>query len=201
MPPRCMKSEKQGHCCVLRLNGLRGRHRLIWAAAGRSPYVTGGLNTGLAGARAMGPSKAIGAVFGSPRPWALLFPAGRSVLSSAPSTPARPRLFRSSGPLADWFKIDQTSYAKPPEACKAWRWCFPGIGNAPGFINNWHRDLALLQLDQPDAGHDRSVGCIHVLVQGEEEELLDPMPCPHFMSGLTHFILAPECLAKPAERR
>ena len=32
--------------------------------------------------------------------------------------------------------------------------------------------LEIFQLDQPDAGYDRSVGCFHVPVQGEEE-LLD----------------------------
>ena len=62
---------------------------------------------------------------------------------------------------------------KPPEAVhpRAGRWCFPGHRQRNG-LHQLHRHLALLQLDQPDAGYDRPVGCFHVPVQGEEE-LLD----------------------------
>ena len=57
---RCMKSEKQGHFVFYGAMVCEGVIALIWAAAGCSLYeVTGGLNTGLAQALAMGQSKAI----------------------------------------------------------------------------------------------------------------------------------------------
>ena len=57
---RCMKSEKQGHFVFYGAMVCEGVIALIWAAAGCSLYeVTGGLNTGLAEALAMGQSKAI----------------------------------------------------------------------------------------------------------------------------------------------
>ena len=48
---------------------------------------------------------------------------------------------------------------------------FPGHRQCTG-LHQLHRYLALLQLDQPDSGYDRSVGSFHVPLPGEEE-LLD----------------------------
>ena len=75
--------------------------------------------------------------------------------------------------LADWFKIDQDSYANRLKLCipVLGVGAFLGIGNALGFINYtviWR----YFSWTNPDSGYDRSVGCFHVPLPGEEE-LLD----------------------------
>ncbi len=99
--------------------------------------------------------------------------------------------------LADWLKIDQDSYANRLKLC------IPvlGVGRFPWHrqrtgLHQLHRDLALLQLDQPDAGHDRSVGCIHVPRSRRRRTTGSPLCPATFMSAVssTYFILAPECL-------
>ena len=170
---RCMKSEKQGHFVFYGAMVCEGVIALIWAAAGCSLYeVTGGLNTGLAEALAMGQSKAIYDVCSKTMGGVGIALAMIGVVV-CPIT-SGDTAFRSARlTLADWFKIDQGQLRKPPEAVhpRAGRWFFPGHRQRTG-LHQLHCDLALLQLDQPDAGHDRSVGRFHVPVQGEEE-LLD----------------------------
>ena len=170
---RCMKSEKQGHFVFYGAMVCEGVIALIWAAAGCALYtITDGKMAGLAEALAAGQSAAIYDVCAQDhgRRWHC---SGNDRRCHLPHHLRRYRVpFRSSdsGRLAQ----DRSGQLrKPPEALcpRAGRWCFPGHRQRTG-LHQLHRDLALLQLDQPDAGHDRSVGCIHVPVQGEEE-LLD----------------------------
>ena len=53
-------------------------------------------------------------------------------------------------------------------------------------LHQLHGHLALLQLDQPDAGHDRPVGCFHVSVPGEEELLDHRSACDLHERSLFH---------------
>ena len=167
---RCMKSEKQGHFVFYGAMVSEGIIALIWAAAGCALYtITDGKMTGLAEALSAGQSAAIYDV--------CLKTMGNVGVALAmigvvicPIT-SGDTAFRSARlTLSDWLKIDQDSYVNRLKLCVPVLGvgAFLGIGNA----HQLHRDLALLQLDQPDPGNDRSVGCFHVPVQGEEE-LLD----------------------------
>ena len=134
---RCMKSEKQGHFVFYGAMVCEGIIALIWAAAGCSLYeVTGGLNTGLAEALAMGQSKAIYDVCSKTMGGVGIALAMIGVVV-CPIT-SGDTAFRSARlTLADWFKIDQDSYANRLKLCipVLGVGAFLGIGNALGFIN------------------------------------------------------------------
>ena len=186
---RCMKSEKQGHFVFYGAMVCEGVIALIWAAAGCSLYeVTDGLNTGLAQALAMGQSKAIYDVCSKTMGGVGIALAMIGVVV-CPIT-SGDTAFRSARlTLADWFKIDQGQLRQPPEALRSrsGRGRFPGHRQCTG-LHQLHRDLALLQLDQPDAGDDRSVGRFHVPVQGEEE-LLDHRSARHLYERRVRYLL------------
>ena len=109
---RCMKSEKQGHFVFYGAMVCEGVIALIWAAAGCSLYeVTGGLNTGLAEALAMGQSKAIYDVCSKTMGGVGIALAMIGVVV-CPIT-SGDTAFRSARlTLADWFKIDQKDWKK-----------------------------------------------------------------------------------------
>ena len=109
---RCMKSEKQGHFVFYGAMVCEGVIALIWAAAGCSLYeVTGGLNTGLAQALAMGQSKAIYDVCSKTMGGVGIALAMVGVVV-CPIT-SGDTAFRSARlTLADWFKIDQKDWKK-----------------------------------------------------------------------------------------
>ena len=134
---RCMKSEKQGHFVFYGAMVCEGVIALIWAAAGCSLYeVTGGLNTGLAQALAMGQSKAIYDVCSKTMGGVGIALAMVGVVV-CPIT-SGDTAFRSARlTLADWFKIDQDGYANRLKLCipVLGVGAFLGIGNALGFIN------------------------------------------------------------------
>ena len=170
---RCMKSEKQGHFVFYGAMVCEGVIALIWAAAGCSLYeVTDGLNTGLAQALAM-----IGVVI-------CPITSGDTAFRSARLT------------LADWFKIDQDSYANRLKLCVPVLGvgAFLGIGNALGFINytviwryfSWtNQTLAMIVLWAASM----------YLFQEKKNFWITAVPAT-FMSAVssTYFILAPECL-------
>ena len=114
---RCMKSEKQGHFVFYGAMVCEGVIALIWAAAGCSLYeVTGGLNTGLAEALAMGQSKAIYDVCSKTMGGVGIALAMVGVVV-CPIT-SGDTAFRSARlTLADWLKIDQDSYANRLKLC------------------------------------------------------------------------------------
>jgi len=130
---RCMKSEKQGHFVFYGAMVCEGVIALIWAAAGCSLYeVTGGLNTGLAEALAMGQSKAIYDVCSKTMGGVGIALAMIGVVI-CPIT-SGDTAFRSARlTLADWFKIDQDSYANRLKLCVPVLGvgAFLGIGNVP----------------------------------------------------------------------
>ena len=170
---RCMKSEKQGHFVFYGAMVCEGVIALIWAAAGCSLYeVTGGLNTGLAEALAM-----IGVVV-------CPITSGDTAFRSARLT------------LADWFKIDQDSYANRLKLCVPVLGvgAFLGIGNALGFINytviwryfSWtNQTLAMIVLWAASM----------YLFKEKKNFWITAVPAT-FMSAVssTYFVLAPECL-------
>ena len=134
---RCMKSEKQGHFVFYGAMVCEGIIALIWAAAGCSLYeITGGLNTGLAAALAEGQSAAIYDVCSKTMGGVGIALAMIGVVV-CPIT-SGDTAFRSARlTLADWFKIDQDSYANRLKLCVPVLGvgAFLGIGNALGFIN------------------------------------------------------------------
>ena len=134
---RCMKSEKQGHFVFYGAMVCEGVIALIWAAAGCALYtITDGKMTGLAEALSAGQSAAIYDV--------CLKTMGNVGVALAmigvvicPIT-SGDTAFRSARlTLADWFKIDQDSYANRLKLCipVLGVGSFLGIGNALGFIN------------------------------------------------------------------
>ena len=172
---RCMKSEKQGHFVFYGAMVCEGIIALIWAAAGCSLSDAGGLNTGLAAALAEGQSAAIYDVCSKTMGGVGIALAMIGVVV-CPIT-SGDTAFRSARlTLADWFKIDQDSYANRlalhPVLGVA---LFLGIGNALGFIS--HRYLALLQLDQPDSGYDPILWAASMYLFQEEELLDRAVPC------------------------
>ena len=193
---RCMKSEKQGHFVFYGAMVCEGVIALIWAAAGCSLYeVTGGLNTGLAEALAMGQSKAIYDVCSKTMGGVGIALAMIGVVI-CPIT-SGDTAFRSARlTLADWFKIDQDSYANRLKLCVPVLGvgAFLGIGNALGFINytviwryfSWtNQTLAMIVLWAASM----------YLFKEKKNYWITAVPAT-FMSAVssTYFILAPECL-------
>ena len=193
---RCLKSEKQGHFVFYGAMVCEGVIALIWAAAGCSLYeVTGGLNTGLAEALAMGQSKAIYDVCSKTMGGVGIALAMIGVVV-CPIT-SGDTAFRSARlTLADWFKIDQDSYANRLKLCVPVLGvgAFLGIGNALGFINytviwryfSWtNQTLAMIVLWAASM----------YLFQEKKNYWITAVPAT-FMSAVssTYFILAPECL-------
>ena len=193
---RCMKSEKQGHFVFYGAMVCEGVIALIWAAAGCSLYeVTGGLNTGLAEALAMGQSKAIYDVCSKTMGGVGIALAMIGVVV-CPIT-SGDTAFRSARlTLADWFKIDQDSYANRLKLCipVLGVGAFLGIGNALGFINytviwryfSWtNQTLAMIVLWAASM----------YLFKEKKNFWITAVPAA-FMSAVssTYFVLAPECL-------
>ena len=195
---RCMKSEKQGHFVFYGAMVCEGVIALIWAAAGCSLYeVTGGLNTGLAEALAMGQSKAIYDVCSKTMGGVGIALAMLGVIA-CPIT-SGDTAFRSARlTLADWLKIDQDSYANRLKLCVPVLGvgAFLGIGNALGFINytviwryfSWtNQTLAMIVLWAASM----------YLFKEKKNYWITAVPAT-FMSAVscTYFVLAPECLGK-----
>ena len=193
---RCMKSEKQGHFVFYGAMVCEGIIALIWAAAGCSLYeITGGLNTGLAAALAEGQSAAIYDVCSKTMGGVGIALAMIGVVV-CPIT-SGDTAFRSARlTLADWFKIDQDSYANRLKLCipVLGVGAFLGIGNALGFINytviwryfSWtNQTLAMIVLWAASM----------YLFQEKKNYWITAVPAT-FMSAVssTYFILAPECL-------
>ena len=193
---RCMKSEKQGHFVFYGAMVCEGIIALIWAAAGCSLYeITGGLNTGLAAALAEGQSAAIYDVCSKTMGGVGIALAMIGVVI-CPVT-SGDTAFRSARlTLADWFKIDQDSYANRLKLCVPVLGvgAFLGIGNALGFINytviwryfSWtNQTLAMIVLWAASM----------YLFQEKKNYWITAVPAT-FMSAVssTYFVLAPECL-------
>ena len=134
---RCMKSEKQGHFVFYGAMVCEGVIALIWAAAGCSLYeVTGGLNTGLAEALAMGQSKAIYDVCSKTMGGVGIALAMLGVIA-CPIT-SGDTAFRSARlVLADWFHIEQKSIKGRLMLCipVLGIGAILGVGNALGKID------------------------------------------------------------------
>ena len=195
---RCMKSEKQGHFVFYGAMVCEGIIALIWAAAGCSLYeITGGLNTGLAAALAEGQSAAIYDVCSKTMGGVGIALAMIGVVV-CPIT-SGDTAFRSARlTLADWFKIDQDSYANRLKLCipVLGVGAFLGIGNALGFINytviwryfSWtNQTLAMIVLWAASM----------YLFKEKKNYWITAVPAT-FMSAVscTYFVLAPECLGK-----
>lgn len=107
---RCMKSEHQGHFVFYGAMTAEGVIALIWAAAGCALYeVTGGLNTGLQDALAMGQSAAIYDVCAKTMGGIGVALAMIGVIA-CPIT-SGDTAFRSARlTLADWFGMDQNNW-------------------------------------------------------------------------------------------
>ena len=193
---RCMKSEKQGHFVFYGAMVCEGIIALIWAAAGCSLYeITGGLNTGLAAALAEGQSAAIYDVCSKTMGGVGIALAMIGVVI-CPVT-SGDTAFRSARlTLADWFKIDQDSYANRLKLCipVLGVGAFLGIGNALGFINytviwryfSWtNQTLAMIVLWAASM----------YLFKEKKNYWITAVPAT-FMSAVssTYFVLAPECL-------
>ena len=193
---RCMKSEKQGHFVFYGAMVCEGVIALIWAAAGCSLYeVTGGLNTGLAQALAMGQSKAIYDVCSKTMGGIGIALAMIGVVI-CPVT-SGDTAFRSARlTLADWLKLDQDSYANRLKLCVPVLGvgAFLGIGNALGFINytviwryfSWtNQTLAMIVLWTASM----------YLFREKKNYWITAVPAT-FMSAvsMTYFFYAPECL-------
>ena len=195
---RCMKSEKQGHFVFYGAMVSEGIIALIWAAAGCALYtITDGKMTGLAEALSAGQSAAIYDV--------CLKTMGNVGVALAmigvvicPIT-SGDTAFRSARlTLADWFKIDQDSYANRLKLCipVLGVGAFLGIGNALGFINytviwryfSWtNQTLAMIVLWAASM----------YLFKEKKNYWITAVPAT-FMSAVscTYFVLAPECLGK-----
>ena len=157
--------------------------------------MTGGLNTGLAEALAMGQSKAIYDVCSKTMGGVGIALAMIGVVI-CPIT-SGDTAFRSARlTLADWFKIDQDSYANRLKLCVPVLGvgAFLGIGNALGFINytviwryfSWtNQTLAMIVLWAASM----------YLFKEKKNYWITAVPAT-FMSAVssTYFILAPECL-------
>lgn len=203
---RCMKSEKQGHFVFYGAMVAEGIIALIWAAAGCALYkTTGGLNTGLAEVLAGGQSAAIYDV-------CFRTMGGIGVALAMVGVVVCPitsgdTAFRSARlTLADWFHIDQGSYANRLKLCipVLGAGAVLGIGNATGLIDytviwryfSWtNQTLAMIVLWAASM----------FLFTEKKNYWVTAVPAT-FMSAVsaTYFILAPECLggfinAKTAE--
>ena len=203
---RCMKSEKQGHFVFYGAMVAEGIIALIWAAAGCALYkTTGGLNTGLAEVLAGGQSAAIYDVCSRTMGGIGVALAMIGVVV-CPIT-SGDTAFRSARlTLADWFHIDQGSYANRLKLCipVLGAGAILGIGNATGLIDytviwryfSWtNQTLAMIVLWAASM----------FLFTEKKNYWVTAVPAT-FMSAVsaTYFILAPECLggfinAKTAE--
>ena len=203
---RCMKSEKQGHFVFYGAMVAEGIIALIWAAAGCALYkTTGGLNTGLAEVLAGGQSAAIYDVCSRTMGGIGVALAMIGVVV-CPIT-SGDTAFRSARlTLADWFHIDQGSYANRLKLCipVLGAGAVLGIGNATGLIDytviwryfSWtNQTLAMIVLWAASM----------FLFTEKKNYWVTAVPAT-FMSAVsaTYFILAPECLggfinAKTAE--
>ena len=193
---RCMKSEKQGHFVFYGAMVCEGVIALIWAAAGCALYtITDGKMAGLAEALAAGQSAAIYDVCAKTMGGVGIALAMIGVVI-CPIT-SGDTAFRSARlTLADWFKIDQDSYANRLKLCipVLGVGAFLGIGNALGFINytviwryfSWtNQTLAMIVLWAASM----------YLFQEKKNYWITAVPAT-FMSAVssTYFVLAPECL-------
>ena len=193
---RCMKSEKQGHFVFYGAMVCEGVIALIWAAAGCALYtIADGKMTGLAEALSAGQSAAIYDVCSKTMGGVGIALAMIGVVI-CPIT-SGDTAFRSARlTLADWFKIDQDSYANRLKLCVPVLGvgAFLGIGNALGFINytviwryfSWtNQTLAMIVLWAASM----------YLFQEKKNYWITAVPAT-FMSAVssTYFILAPECL-------
>ena len=193
---RCMKSEKQGHFVFYGAMVCEGVIALIWAAAGCALYtITDGKMAGLAEALAAGQSAAIYDVCAKTMGGVGIALAMIGVVI-CPIT-SGDTAFRSARlTLADWFKIDQDSYANRLKLCVPVLGvgAFLGIGNALGFINytviwryfSWtNQTLAMIVLWAASM----------YLFKEKKNYWITAVPAT-FMSAVssTYFILAPECL-------
>ena len=193
---RCLKSERQGRFVFYGAMVAEGCIALIWAAAGCSLYaVTDGLNTGLAEILANGQSAAIydvciktmgpvGVVLAMLGVVACPITSGDTAFRSARLT------------LADWFNIDQESYANRLKLCipVLGIGAFLGFGNTLGFLSytviwryfSWtNQTLAMIVL---------WAGAMYLAKEGKNY-LICAVPAV-FMSAvsITYFFMAPECL-------
>ncbi len=193
---RCMKSEKQGHFVFYGAMVCEGVIALIWAAAGCALYtITDGKMAGLAEALAAGQSAAIYDVCAKTMGGVGIALAMIGVVI-CPIT-SGDTAFRSARlTLADWFKIDQDSYANRLKLCipVLGVGAFLGIGNALGFINytviwryfSWtNQTLAMIVLWAASM----------YLFKEKKNYWITAVPAT-FMSAVsaTYFVLAPECL-------
>ena len=193
---RCMKSEKQGHFVFYGAMVCEGVIALIWAAAGCALYtITDGKMAGLAEALSAGQSAAIYDVCSKTMGGVGIALAMIGVVI-CPIT-SGDTAFRSARlTLADWFKIDQDSYANRLKLCVPVLGvgAFLGIGNALGFINytviwryfSWtNQTLAMIVLWAASM----------YLFKEKKNYWITAVPAT-FMSAVsaTYFVLAPECL-------
>ncbi len=193
---RCLKSEKQGHFVFYGAMVAEGIIALIWAAAGCALYeVSGGLNTGLQTALAAGQSAAIYDVCAKTMGGVGIALAMLGVVV-CPIT-SGDTAFRSARlTLADWFKIDQGSYANRLKLCipVLGVGAILGIGNALGVINytiiwryfSWtNQTLAMIVLWTASM----------FLYRNKKNYWITVVPAT-FMSAvsMTYFFCAPECL-------
>ncbi len=193
---RCLKSERQGRFVFYGAMVAEGCIALVWAAAGCSLYaVTGGLNTGLAEIlnggqsvaiydvciKTMGPVGVILAMLGVV---ACPITSGDTAFRSARLT------------LADWFNIDQESFANRLKLCipVLGVGAFLGFGNTLGILSytviwryfSWtNQTLAMIVL---------WAGAMYLAKEGKNY-LICAVPAV-FMSAvsITYFCMAPECL-------
>ena len=195
---RCMKSEKQGHFVFYGAMVCEGVIALIWAAAGCALYnITDGKMAGLAEALAAGQSAAIYDVCAKTMGGVGIALAMIGVVI-CPIT-SGDTAFRSARlTLADWFKIDQDSYANRLKLCVPVLGvgAFLGIGNALGFINytviwryfSWtNQTLAMIVLWAASM----------YLFKEKKNYWITAVPAT-FMSAvsITYFMLGNECLGQ-----
>lgn len=193
---RCLKSERQGHFVFYGAMVAEGIIALVWAAAGCSVYeITGGLNTGLAEILTKGQSAAIYDVCVKTMGSVGVILAMLGVVA-CPIT-SGDTAFRSARlTLADWFKVDQSSYANRLKLCVPLlgAGAFLGFGNSFGIFSyaviwryfSWtNQTLAMLVLWS---------GAMYLAIE-KKNFWVCAVPAT-FMSAVsaTYFIMAPECL-------
>ena len=193
---RCLKSERQGRFVFYGAMAAEGCIALVWAAAGCAIYEkTGGLSTGLQEVLAQGQSAAIydvcvktmgsvGVVLAMLGVIACPITSGDTAFRSARLT------------LADWFKLDQESFANRLKLCipVLGIGAFLGFGNTLGFLSyqviwryfSWsNQTLAMIVL---------WAGAMYL---AKEKKNYWIGVCPAvFMSAVssTYFMMAPETL-------
>ena len=193
---RCLTSERQGRFVFYGAMAAEGCIALVWAAAGCAIYEkTGGLSTGLQEVLAQGQSAAIydvcvktmgsvGVVLAMLGVIACPITSGDTAFRSARLT------------LADWFKLDQESFANRLKLCipVLGIGAFLGFGNTLGFLSyqviwryfSWsNQTLAMIVL---------WAGAMYL---AKEKKNYWIGVCPAvFMSAVssTYFMMAPETL-------